>query len=98
MEEKVFVGFGYGKFEADDGRMLPYCNVFVLEPFVGEQNEDYRYGGQKAVKYGCVSKDVFKDIPVGSKVRCFFDGRRKVSFMVPSDQAADFLESMSLSV
>lgn len=93
MEKKIFTGFGYGRFEADDGRMLNYCNVFVLEDFTGEENEDYRFGGKKAVKYGCVSPDVFKGIPVNSEVMCFFDSRRKVTYMIPADQAGQVMSS-----
>ena len=81
MEEKVFVGFGYGRFKNDRGVMQDYCNVFVLEPFAGTENEDYHFGGQKAVKYGCTSPDVFKGIAIGEVVRCFFDSKKKISFM-----------------
>lgn len=31
MEEKVFVGYGYGRFKNDRGDMQEYCNVFMLE-------------------------------------------------------------------
>lgn len=71
MEEKTFVGFNYGRFQNDEGRMQDYCNVFMLEAFGGEENNDYHFSGQKAVKYGCVSPDVFKDIKVGTKVAGF---------------------------
>ena len=86
MEEKVFVGYGYGRFQNDSGQMQAYCNVFVLEPFSGSENEDYHYGGQKAMKYGCTSPDIFKNIKPGTKVRCFFDSRKKISYMVPADK------------
>jgi len=39
------------------------------------------------VKYGCVSPDVFKDIKVGTKVKCFFDSKKKISYMVPAGKA-----------
>lgn len=87
MEEKTFVGYGYGRFQNDEGRMQDYCNVFVLEDFSGQESGDYHFGGQKAVKYGCVSPDVFAGIEPGSRVRCFFDSRKKVSYMVPVDKA-----------
>ena len=82
MEEKVFVGYNFGQFQNDEGRMQDYCNVFMLEDFGGQERNDYHFTGQKAVKYGCVSPDVFKDIKVGMKVRCFFDSKKKVSYMV----------------
>lgn len=87
MEEKVFVGFGYGRFKNDKGEMQSYCNAFMLEEFTGDQNEDYHYGGQKAVKYGCTSPDVFKDIAPGTRVKCFFDSKKKISYMVPANKA-----------
>lgn len=87
MEEKTFVGFNYGRFQNDEGRMQDYCNVFMLEAFGGEENNDYHFSGQKAVKYGCVSPDVFKDIKVGMKVKCFFDSKKKISYMVPAGKA-----------
>lgn len=83
MEEKMFVGFGYGKFQNDRGEMQDYCNVFVLEGFNGAENADYHFGGQKAVKYGCVSPKVWEGIQPGTKVQCYFDSRKKVSYMVP---------------
>ncbi len=87
MEEKTFVGYGYGKFQNDRGEMQPYCNVFVLENFNGTENADYHFSGQKAAKYKCVSLDVWKDIKVGTRVRCFFDSRNRISYMVPVDKA-----------
>ena len=87
MEEKTFVGYGYGKFQNDRGEMQPYCNVFVLENFNGTESADYHFSGQKAAKYKCVSPDVWKDIKVGTRVRCFFDSRNRISYMVPVDKA-----------
>ena len=87
MEEKTFVGYGYGKFQNDRGEMQPYCNVFVLENFNGTENADYHFSGQKAAKYKCVSPDVWKDIKVGTRVGCFFDSRNRISYMVPVDKA-----------
>lgn len=87
MEEKTFVGYGYGKFQNDRGEMQPYCNVFVLENFNGTENADYHFSGQKAAKYKCASPDVWKDIKVGTRVRCFFDSRNRISYMVPVEKA-----------
>ena len=82
MEEKVFVGYGYGRFKNDRGEMQDYCNVFVLEDFNGTENADYHFGGQKAVKYRCVSPKVFEDVKPGDRVQCYFDGKSRISFMV----------------
>ena len=81
MEEMIYVGNGYGRFKLDDGNLQDYCNVFVLEDFVGEQNADYHYAGHKAVKYKCTSPDVFKDIPIGARVLCSFNRYGRISSM-----------------
>lgn len=83
MEEKVFVGYNFGKFQADDGAMRDYCNVFVIEEHGGQENADYHFGGQKSAKYKCVGPEVFKDIQPGTRVQCYFDSYRRVSYMVP---------------
>ena len=88
MEEKEFVGYSYGRFKDDQGRMRDYCNIFVLEPFSGSENDDYHFSGRKAVKYGCVSTGVFEGIDVGTRVMCFFDSKKKVSYMVLADKVA----------
>ena len=87
MEEMIFVGYNYGRFQNDDGDMQDYCNVFVLEDFAGTESKDYRFSGQKAMKYGCISPDIFKDIKIGSTVKVFFNGKKKISYMVPADEA-----------
>ena len=65
MEEKVFVGYGYGRFKNDRGEMQDYCNVFMLEDFTGSENSDYHFGGQKAVKYRCLKPELFADLAPG---------------------------------
>ena len=86
MEVKIVVGYGYGRFKNDKNEMQDYCNVFVLEDFVGDQNNDYHYEGQKAIKYKCVSPEVFKGISVGSRIKCYFDSRGRISDMIALDQ------------
>lgn len=81
MNEKIFVGFNYGRFKNDSGQMQDYCNVFMLESFTGTENDDYHFAGQKAVKYSCVSPAVFKDVPIGSHVICYHDDKKKVAVM-----------------
>ncbi len=83
MEELVFVGCSYGRFKNGNGEIIDYCHIHVLEPFTGNQSSDYHFDGMKASKYSCVSSDVFKDIPLNSKIRCFFDSKRRVSFIQP---------------
>ncbi len=83
MDENVrtFVGYNYGRFRNDRGQMQPYCNVFLLEEFSGEENEDYHFSGQKAVKYSCASPEVYKGVSIGELVTCFFDEKKKVVYM-----------------
>ena len=81
MEEKVFVGYGYGRFKNDRGDMQDYCNVFMLEDFTGSENSDYHFGGQKAVKYRCLKPELFADLTPGEVVRRFFDGKGRISYI-----------------
>lgn len=83
MEEKIFVGFAFGRFCNDRNEMQDYCNVYVLEEFTAPESQDYHRAGQKATKYGCVSPDVFKDIKPNTRVQCYFDSRKRVAYMVP---------------
>jgi hypothetical protein len=55
--------------------------VFLLEPFEGSESDDYHFGGQKAVKYRCTDPDLFKDLEFGAKVQCYFDSRKRISFI-----------------
>ena len=83
MEEKIFVGFNYGRFTNDDGELQDYCNVFVIEDFTGSENQDYHFGGQKAAKYGCVEPKVWEGIVPGTRCQFYFNSKKKVSYMVP---------------
>lgn len=87
MEEKIFMGYNYGRFQNAQGAMQDYCNCFMLEPFSGTESPDYHFAGQKAVKYGCTSPKVFEGIKPGTKVRCSFDSKKKISYMVPVDKS-----------
>lgn len=87
MEEMIYVGYGFGRFkDKATGNMHEYCNVFMLEDFYGEQNDDYHFGGHKAAKYKCTSPEVFKGIPIGSRVYCTFDRRGGISDMILVDK------------
>ena len=87
MEEMIYVGYGYGRFKTEAGTMRDYCNVFMLQDFSGEENNDYHFGGHKAMKYGCVCVDVFKDIKIGTRVKVFFGSNGKVAYMEPVTKA-----------
>lgn len=83
MEEVIFTGYNYGRFQRDDGQYQDYCNIFVLQEFGGTENQDYHFGGQKAAKYSCTSTDVFKGITPGTRVRIALNTQKKVSYMAP---------------
>ena len=85
MEEKIFVGYGFGRFQNEKGRMQEYCNVFVNEPFTREDDFDHRSGGMRSAKYKCINSDAFKDIPTGSTVHCYFDSYGRICDMVIAD-------------
>ena len=85
MEEKIFVGYGYGRFKNDQGAMQDYCNVFMLEDFNGQEGPDYHFAGKKAVKYRCASPDVFKGINLGATVQCYFNSKNSISYIVAVD-------------
>lgn len=83
MEEVIYVGHNYGRFQTDGGQWQDYCNVFVLQEFAGTENENYHFGGQKAMKHGCTSPDVFKGITPGTRVYIALNTSKKVSYMAP---------------
>ena len=87
MEEMILVGYGYGRFKTEGGTMRDYCNVFMLQDFSGDQNDDYHYGGHKAMKYGCISADVFANIKIGTRVKVFFSSNGKIAHMEPVTKA-----------
>ncbi len=83
MEQKVFVGFNYGTFTTDEGERRDYANAFMLEPFDGDASANYHFGGQRAMKYGCVGPEVWAGIDPGATVECYYNSKRKISKMVP---------------
>lgn len=87
MEEMLFVGWQYGAFQNDNGRMQNYCNGFFVTGFSGEENQDYHFGGQKAVKKKCVKPEVWANIAPMTKVYVSFDSYGRVSRMEPVKKA-----------
>jgi hypothetical protein len=53
----VFLGWAQGRFEPEQGRKMPYYNMFVLSPVSSFQSEDYKAYGLKAEKKNCLSKN-----------------------------------------
>ena len=74
----VFVGWAEGQFKTEDGRMMPYANMFVLTPVSTYESEDYKAFGMKAEKKKCLSPEVWKDLGIGNRVKLFFDDKQRV--------------------
>ncbi|MBD5168603.1 MAG: hypothetical protein HDT20_00485 [Oscillibacter sp.] len=74
----VFVGWAEGQFKTEDGRMMPYANMFVLSPVSTYESAEYKAFGMKAEKKNCLSPDVWKGLEIGSRVKLFFDDKQRV--------------------
>ena len=74
----VFVGWAEGQFKTEDGRMMPYANMFVLTPVSTYESEDYKAFGMKADKKKCLSPEVWKGLEIGNRVKLFFDDKQRV--------------------
>ena len=40
------------------------------------------------MKYRCLKPELFKDLAPGERVRCFFDGKGRISYMEPAGEAS----------
>ena len=74
----VFVGCAEGQFKTEDGRMMPYANMFVLSPVSTYESEDYKASGMKAEKKKCLSPQVWEGLEIGNRVKLFFDDKQRV--------------------
>nr|WP_325299036.1 hypothetical protein [uncultured Oscillibacter sp.] len=74
----VFLGWAQGRFEPEQGRKMPYYNMFVLSPVSSFQSEDYKAYGLKAEKKKCLSEKVWEGLEPGDKVRLFFDDKGRI--------------------
>lgn len=83
MDEEVYqvVGTQNGFFTTDDGKLRPYCNLFCLGNFRGDQSDSNHYQGHRALKFKCVSADVIKDVKPKDHVTLFFDQYQRVSLI-----------------
>lgn len=78
----VYVGHAQGNFENDKGEKVPYYNIYVVSPVSTFQSEDYQAHGFKAEKMKCASADVWKDLDPGTRVKLFYDDKRRVVMAV----------------
>ena len=74
----VFLGWAQGRFEPEQGRKMPYYNMFDLSPVSSFQSEDYKAYGLKAEKKKCLSEKVWEGLEPGDKVRLFFDDKGRI--------------------
>jgi len=74
----VFLGWAMGKFETDQGRKMPYYNMYVLSPVSSFTSDDYQAAGMKAEKKKCVSAEVWNGLEPGNRVKLFFDDKNRV--------------------
>ena len=74
----VFLGWAQGRFEPEQGRKMPYYNMFVLSPVSSFHSEDYEAYGLKAEKKKCLSEKVWEGLEPGDKVRLFFDDKGRI--------------------
>lgn len=74
----VFLGWAMGNFKTDDGRTMPYYNMYVLSPVSGYTSEDYQAEGMKAEKKKCLSPEVWNGLEPGNRVKLFFDDKGRV--------------------
>ena len=74
----VFLGWAQGRFEPEQGRKMPYYNMFVVSPVSSFQSEDYEAYGLKAEKKKCLSEKVWEGLEPGDKVRLFFDDKGRI--------------------
>lgn len=81
-EGYVYVGCAQGNFENDKGEKQPYFNMYVLSPVSSYVSDDYLASGMKAEKKKCISADVWKDLEPGSRVKLFFDDKKRVVMAV----------------
>lgn len=77
-EGYVFLGWASGMFETEKGEKMPYHNMYVASPVSSYVSEDYQASGMKAEKKKCISAEVWQDLEPGTRVKLFFDDKKRV--------------------
>lgn len=79
--EYVYIGYQSGTFVAEDGRSVPYKNIFVLNNQISSTNRAiYGFVSQKLK---ITSTDICKDLVPGSIVSLYFDQYGRVQQVIP---------------
>lgn len=81
MEEKIyqFVGYAYGRFKTEQGRMQDYYNMYVNSPVSDFASEDYHASGYKAEKLRCTGIAVWNGLKPGDQIHVLFDQYGRVA-------------------
>ena len=84
----VFLGGAKGVFEAENGRRVPYFNMYVLAPANTFRSESYQAFGFKAEKKKCLSSEIMDGLNPGDGVKLFFDDKGRVQAAALDDSSA----------
>ena len=58
MEDKIFLGYQYGKFTGRDGNEVSFCQAFFIEEFPSVSGSDYHSYGLRGVKINISGADI----------------------------------------
>jgi hypothetical protein len=83
MDEQTYqvAGYMYGSFTGDDGKKIPYANLYCLQKMQGDQRSDFKFEGHKVFIFKCTSPEVLKDVKPQDYVQLFFNYKSRVSLI-----------------
>ena len=81
-ERYTIVGWSWGTFTTQDGRTMPYANLYVVSPVNQQQSETYHAVGYKAEKLSCVSPAVWESasLEINCDALLVFNKQGKVTY------------------
>ena len=81
-ERYTIVGWSWGTFQTQDGRQMPYANLYVTSPVNQNQSDNYHAVGYKAEKLRCTSPQVWEsaELVVGQDAILVFDRNGRVTY------------------
>lgn len=81
-ETYEIIGYQYGTFNGTNGEAVQYANLFCVQDFKGEANQNYCFDGKKAFIFKCVNAAVLKDAEIGRSAKLYFNEYKKVQLIV----------------
>ena len=83
MDEQIYqvTGFMYGTFTGDDGKKVPYANLYCLQKMDGDQRTDFKFEGHKCFTFKCVSPEVLEGVKPHDNVQLFFNHKSRVALI-----------------